>query len=105
MEMTFRPAPPSMRVFVPATLLMVGVHVMGSASAAAADLGWSWESKAMIHSGRVRGRKASGWGRAAFAPTKELLGLAIGRRLLGPTEFARDLVGPLEREVRSELIA
>lgn len=54
MAITLRPAPPSMRALVTATLL-IGVHNMGSAPAAAVDLGWSLESKVMAYCDHLRG--------------------------------------------------
>ena len=45
MESTLRPAPPSMRVLVTATLQMVGVQSIGSIPEPAVDPGWSSEPK------------------------------------------------------------
>lgn len=59
MEIMFRPAPPSMRVLVTETLLMVGVHNMGSAPAVTEHMMLSLESKVISYYDYLRGRIAS----------------------------------------------
>ena len=66
-EMTFRPAPPSMRVLLTAMLLMVGVQTRGRVPTVLVDLGWSLASKAMVYCGHLRGWDASTPGRAALS--------------------------------------
>ena len=65
-DRTLSPAPPSMRVLVTCTLLMIGEHNIGSVPAVAAQLSWSDELKVMVHLDHLSGHVASSLGRAAF---------------------------------------
>jgi hypothetical protein len=65
-ERTLSPAPPSMRVLVTSTLLMVGEQRNGRASAATVHFSWSVESKVTAYLDHLSGRIASSLGRAAF---------------------------------------
>ena len=64
-ESKFRPAPPSMRVLVTATLQMVGVQSIGSIPEPAVELGWSSESKVRSASGAAQPGGAPGHLQAA----------------------------------------
>ena len=66
MESKLRLAPPSVRVLVTETLLMVGVNSMGSTLEVVQHLRWSLESKVMAYCDHLRGHTASSLGRAAF---------------------------------------
>jgi hypothetical protein len=50
-EMMLRPAPPSMRVRLTATLLMVGVHKRGIVPTPLVEAGWSSSSKPILQVG------------------------------------------------------
>ena len=60
MESKLRPAPPSTRVFVTATLQMVGMQSIGSILEPAVESGWSSDPKVRSASGAAQPGGAPG---------------------------------------------
>ena len=66
MERTLSPAPPSMRVLVTRTLLMMGEQSIERAPAVATHLSWTDKLKVMVHLDHLSGRVASSLWRVVF---------------------------------------